>query len=185
MLIDQLVNCFVLAACFSSKMVCISDLLKVAKRLGVTGPLAPFLGFKNSSPREKIRKLFLVNRFACSQFKLKFALFPTCINSHSCLKKFLEPTEKQCWNEETHLGQGKVCSPAQSTTLLGGWGAGEITADHVNCPKSFGPHCRSKMTKPTYFFRNCAILSVWVFHTLCKNLRPFNVLYAAFFTSLY
>ena len=59
MLIDQFVSCFVLAACFSSKMVCISDSLKVAKRLGVTFPLvsfsfAPFLGFKNSSPREKL-----------------------------------------------------------------------------------------------------------------------------------
>ena len=56
---DQVVSCFVLAACFSSKMVCISDSLKVAKRLGVTCPLtsfsfAPFLGFINSSPREKL-----------------------------------------------------------------------------------------------------------------------------------
>jgi len=53
---------------------------------------------------------------------------------------------KQCWNEETLLGPGKVYSPAQTTTLFGGWGRrGEIKADHVNCPKSFVPHCRLKM----------------------------------------
>jgi len=52
------------------------------------------------------------------------------------------PPSKQCWNEEARLGQGKVYTPAQTTTLLGGWGKrGEITADHVNCPKSFVPHC--------------------------------------------
>ena len=33
------------------------------------------------------------------------------------------------------------------------------------------------MAKPTYFLRNCAIVFGWVFHRLCKNLRPFNVLY--------
>ena len=33
-------------------------------------------------------------------------------------------------------------SPAQTTTLLGGWGEREeITADHINCPRSFVPHC--------------------------------------------
>ena len=47
--IDHFVSCFVLAACFSSKMVCISDSLKVA-----SFSFAPFLGFKNSSPREKL-----------------------------------------------------------------------------------------------------------------------------------
>ena len=54
---------------------------------------------------------------------------------------------KQCWNEETLLGPGKVYSPAQTTTLFGGWGKrGEIKADdRVNCPKSFVPHCRLKM----------------------------------------
>ena len=36
---------------------------------------------------------------------------------------------------------------------------------------------RSKMAKPTYFLRNCAIVFGWVFHRLCKNLRPVNVLY--------
>ena len=36
-------------------------------------------------------------------------------------------------------------SPAQSTTLLGGWGKrGGVTADHISCPKSFVPHCSSK-----------------------------------------
>ena len=50
---------------------------------------------------------------------------------------------KHCWNEEIRLAQGKVYSPAQATTLLGGWEKrGEITADHINCPKSFVPHCR-------------------------------------------
>ena len=54
---------------------------------------------------------------------------------------------KQCWNEETRLGQGRVYSrgPAQTTTHClggGGWGTrGEIKADHINCPKSFVPHC--------------------------------------------
>ena len=45
----------------------------------------------------------------------------------------LRPPIKQCWNEETRLGQDKVYSPPQTTTLLGGWGKrGEITADHIN-----------------------------------------------------
>ena len=54
---------------------------------------------------------------------------------------------KHCWNEETLLGQGKVYSPAHLLQhCLGGWGKrGEIKADHVNCPKSFVPHCRLKM----------------------------------------
>ena len=30
------------------------------------------------------------------------------------------------------------------------------------------------MAEPTYFLRNCAIVFGWVFHRLCKNLRPFN-----------
>ena len=52
---------------------------------------------------------------------------------------------KQCWNEETLLGQGKVYSPAQTTTLLGGWRKrGEIKADHVKRPKSFVPHYCSR-----------------------------------------
>ena len=33
------------------------------------------------------------------------------------------------------------------------------------------------MVEPNYFYRNCAIVFGWVFHRLCKNLRPFNVLY--------
>ena len=33
------------------------------------------------------------------------------------------------------------------------------------------------MAEPTYYYRNCAIVFGWVFHRLCKNLRPFNVLY--------
>ena len=33
------------------------------------------------------------------------------------------------------------------------------------------------MFNSTYFLRNCAIVFGWVFHRLCKNLRPFNVLY--------
>ena len=53
----------------------------------------------------------------------------------------LPSPSKQCWNEQTRLGQGKVYSPAQTTTLLRGWGKREeITADHINCPKSFVPH---------------------------------------------
>ena len=64
---------------------------------------------------------------------------------------------KQCWNEETRLRQGKVYSPAQTTTLLGGWGKrGGIKADHISCPKSFVPHCstlRKKKTK-TKFEKN-------------------------------
>ena len=32
------------------------------------------------------------------------------------------------------------------------------------------------MAKPNYFLRNCAIVFGWVFHRLCKNLRPFNAL---------
>ena len=35
---------------------------------------------------------------------------------------------------------------------------------------------RGKMAKPSYFLTNCAIVFGWVFHRLCKNLRPFNVL---------
>ena len=47
--------------------------------------------------------------------------------------------------KKTRLGQGKVYSPAQTTTLLGGWGKrGGITADHISCPKSFVPHCSMK-----------------------------------------
>ena len=33
------------------------------------------------------------------------------------------------------------------------------------------------MVEPNCFYRNCAIVFGWVFHRLCKNLRPFNVLY--------
>jgi len=33
------------------------------------------------------------------------------------------------------------------------------------------------MAEPTYFLRNCATVFGWVFHRLCKNLRPFNILY--------
>ena len=33
------------------------------------------------------------------------------------------------------------------------------------------------MAEPTYLYRNCAIVFGWAFHRLCKNLRPFNVLY--------
>ena len=34
------------------------------------------------------------------------------------------------------------------------------------------------MAEPTYFLRSCAIGFGWVFHRLCKNLRPFNPLTA-------
>ena len=37
----------------------------------------------------------------------------------------LPSPSKQSWNEETRLGQGKVYSPAQTTTLLGREGGGE------------------------------------------------------------
>ena len=61
------------------------------------------------------------------------------------------PPSKQCWNEETRLGQGKGYSPAQTTTLLGGWGnREEITADHASCPKSFDPHCSSNEDQLPY-----------------------------------
>ena len=33
------------------------------------------------------------------------------------------------------------------------------------------------MAEPTYFLRNCAIVFGWIFHRLCKSLRPCNVLY--------
>ena len=33
------------------------------------------------------------------------------------------------------------------------------------------------MAEPISFLRNWAILFGWVFHRLCQNLRPFNVLY--------
>ena len=36
---------------------------------------------------------------------------------------------------------------------------------------------RSKMAKHTYFLRDCANGFGWVFHRLCKNLRPLSVLY--------
>ena len=39
------------------------------------------------------------------------------------------------------------------------------------------------MAEPTYFLRNCAIVFGWVFHRLCKNLRPFNFLYDPYETS--
>ena len=41
------------------------------------------------------------------------------------------------------------------------------------------------MAKPTYFLRNCAIVFGWVFHRLCKNLRPFNVLYESLRSTFY
>ena len=41
------------------------------------------------------------------------------------------------------------------------------------------------MAKPTYFLRNCAIVFCWVFHRLCKNLRPFNVLYESLRSTFY
>ena len=44
---------------------------------------------------------------------------------------------------------------------------------------------RSKMAEPTYFLRNCALVFCWVFHRLCKNLRPFNVLYESLRNTLY
>ena len=52
---------------------------------------------------------------------------------------------KQCWDEETLLGQGKVYRGAQTTTFL--WGEGErrkggkIKVDRVNCPNNFVLHC--------------------------------------------
>ena len=44
---------------------------------------------------------------------------------------------------------------------------------------------RSKMAEPTHFLRNCAIVFGWVFHRLCKNLRPFNVLYESSRSTFY
>ena len=41
------------------------------------------------------------------------------------------------------------------------------------------------MAKPTYFLRNCAIVFGWVFHRLCKNLRPFNLLYESLRSTFY
>ena len=41
------------------------------------------------------------------------------------------------------------------------------------------------MAKPNYFLRNCAIFFGWVFHRLCKNLRPFNVLYESLRSTFY
>jgi len=41
------------------------------------------------------------------------------------------------------------------------------------------------MAEPTYFLRNCAFVFGWVFHRLCKNLRPFNVLYESLRSTFY
>ena len=41
------------------------------------------------------------------------------------------------------------------------------------------------MAKPTYFLRNCALVFGCVFHRLCKNLRPFNVLYESLRSTFY
>ena len=41
------------------------------------------------------------------------------------------------------------------------------------------------MAKPTYFLRNCAIVFGYVFHRLCKNLRPFNILYESLRSTFY
>ena len=43
----------------------------------------------------------------------------------------------------------------------------------------------SKMAEPTNFLRNCAIVFGWVFHRLCKNLHPFNVLYESSRSTFY
>ena len=52
---------------------------------------------------------------------------------------------KQCWDEETLLGQGKVYRGAQTTTLLRGEGErGKNKADRVNCPKNFVLHCSAR-----------------------------------------
>ena len=54
----------------------------------------------------------------------------------------LPSPSKQCWDEETLLGQGKVYRGAQTTTLLEGEGErGKIKADRVNCPENFLLHC--------------------------------------------
>ena len=46
-------------------------------------------------------------------------------SNHVDTAKWPSPS-KQCWNEETRLGQGKVYSPAQTTThCLGGGEHGE------------------------------------------------------------
>ena len=59
----------------------------------------------------------------------------------------LPSPSKQCWDEETLLGQGKVYRGAQTTTLLGGvrGKGGKIKADRVNCPKNFVLHGRIKI----------------------------------------
>ena len=41
------------------------------------------------------------------------------------------------------------------------------------------------MAEPTYFLRNCSIVFGWVFHRLCKNLRPFKVLYESLRSTFY
>ena len=44
---------------------------------------------------------------------------------------------------------------------------------------------RSKAAESTYFLGNCAIVFGWVFHRLCNNLRPFNVLYESSSSTFY
>ena len=44
---------------------------------------------------------------------------------------------------------------------------------------------RSKTAESTYFLGNCAIVFGWVFHRLCNNLRPFNVLYESSSSTFY
>ena len=41
------------------------------------------------------------------------------------------------------------------------------------------------MAEPTYFLGNCAIVFGWVFHRLCINLCPFNVLYESSRSTFY
>ena len=64
----------------------------------------------------------------------------------------LPSPSKQCWDEETLLGQGKVCRASQTTTLLGAEGerGGEIKENRVNCPKSYVPHCLNNIRGVIY-----------------------------------
>lgn len=78
-----------------------------------------------------------------------------------------------------------TCSPTQTTTLLGEWGKrGEITADHVNCPKSFAPHClnTSWHTKVPITFWNIVNNTIIAQGTVICNVKGYialpNVMFA-------
>ena len=97
--------------------------------------------------RTKILGMVMENLSSTSCTYQIFRYSIICTSLTTWIPRMAGPSpSKQCWNEETLLGPGKVYSPAQTTTLFGGWGKRkEIKADHVNCPKSFVPHCGLKM----------------------------------------